>query len=608
MKQRTLFLLSLVVAFVLTFALGKMAFLLYNSSVESSSLTDCAQVLWHGLPMDLSTTGYLIAFPWLCSFVAIWWKKMPFRRILLPYYIVVALVLTAIVVGDIVMYEFWKFKIDSTVFAYLHSTEGATSSVSMGFLLSRLASFVLVAGLLGWVLYVLTPSRLQASSHRLLHSLVCLLYGGIIFLFIRGGVQESTMNVGQAYFSSSLFLNHAAVNPAFSLLASVSKNKDFSRQFRYLSEEECEQSFRGLYDQSSSDTEMLTDTLLRIPRPNVLVCMLEGFGGKFVQELGGLPDVAPHLSRLIPEGVFFDNVFANSFRTDRGTVSLFSGWISYPNVSLMRIPGRTATLPSLAHSLSAEGYSCRYLYGGDIKIMGKRGYLVASGYETLLSEDDFTFSERNETKWGVNDSLTALRTFHEIRSLPTEKPWHMVFQTLSSHEPFEVPYHRLEDPVQNAFAYTDHCIGQLVDSLKTLPQWDDMLVVILPDHGFLYELTYQDPEFFHIPMLWLGGALKEPRRMSVLMNQSDLCATLLAQMGISHQSFPWSRNVLSSTYDNPFVYSTYPGGVLYRDSTGTTVFDITASEPILEQPAPNPERILKAKSILQTSYTRLQNK
>ena len=130
MKQRTLFLLSLVVAFVLTFALGKMAFLLYNSSVESSSLTDCAQVLWHGLPMDLSTTGYLIAFPWLCSFVAIWWKKMPFRRILLPYYIVVALVLTAIVVGDIVMYEFWKFKIDSTVFAYLHSTEGATSSVS----------------------------------------------------------------------------------------------------------------------------------------------------------------------------------------------------------------------------------------------------------------------------------------------------------------------------------------------------------------------------------------------------------------------------------------------------------------------------------------------
>ena len=96
--------------------------------------------------------------------------------------------------------------------------------------------------------------------------------------------------------------------------------------------------------------------------------------------------------------------------------------------------------------------------------------------------------------------------------------------------------------------------------------------------------------------------------MSVLMNQSDLCATLLAQMGISHQSFPWSRNVLSSTYDNPFVYSTYPGGVLYRDSTGTTVFDITASEPILEQPAPNPERILKAKSILQTSYTRLQQK
>ena len=192
--------------------------------------------------------------------------------------------------------------------------------------------------------------------------------------------------------------------------------------------------------------------------------------------------------------------------------------------------------------------------------------------------------------------------FQWVASQPQDHPWHLVFQTLSSHEPFEVPYHRLEDKVLNAFAFTDQCVGELVDSLRTLPSWDNTLIILLPDHGFLYQLTYEDPAFFHSPMLWLGGAVKEPRRMSVLMNQSDLCATLLAQMGIRHDDFPWSRNVLSRQYAYPFVYSTFPSGIMFADSTGVSVFDITSNRPITEQPAPSPERIRKAKALLQTSY------
>ena len=93
--------------------------------------------------------------------------------------------------------------------------------------------------------------------------------------------------------------------------------------------------------------------------------------------------------------------------------------------------------------------------------------------------------------------------------------------------------------------------------------------------------------------------------MQVLMNQSDLAATLLSQMGISHTDFPWSRNVLSRAYTYPFVYSNFPGGILFCDSTGVSVFDIASRQPITEQPAPSPERVQKAKAILQTSYDQL---
>ncbi|MCR4920539.1 MAG: LTA synthase family protein [Bacteroidaceae bacterium] len=594
------FLLFLSLLFI--FAIGKVVFMVYNRDIEPFSLRDVWDVWRHGLSMDVSVACYLLILPWLLSLVSIFWRRMPMRWFLLPYCTIVAILLGLILGGDTVLYEFWKFKLNAAIFAYMSNPEGATSSVSTAFLITRVGGILLAIALIAWLLVKVVATWQPLPIKRVKGVLLHLLVAPFIFLGIRGSIGTSVMNVGVAYYSTSLFLNHSAVNPAFSLLASFERTKDYAAMFDYLPEEERAAVFAPLYP---DETEDITDTLLTTQRPNILIVLMESFGGKFVEELGGVPGVAPSMSRLIPEGIFWDNFYANSFRTDRGTVSTFSGWVSYPTATLMQMPDRLAGIPGLATCLAREGYSTGYLYGGDIKIMGKRGYLVSAGYEEFISDADFPFSEAHATKWGVNDSLTAQRMFRWIASQPQDKPWHLVLQTLSSHEPFEVPYRQLDDKVLNAFAYTDHCVGQLVDSLRTLPQWDQTLVILLPDHGFLYDLTYEDPAFFHCPMLWLGGAIREPRRMSVLMNQSDLCATLLAQMGIRHDDFPWSRNVLSRSYIYPFVYSSFPSGILFGDSTGITVFDITSNLTITEQPSPSPERILKAKALLQTSYDEL---
>ena len=605
---------ALLTCLLLTFAAGKALFMIYNRSVESFTLSDMAQVWLHGLTMDVSTSCYLLVIPWLCALIWLLWRGFPLRRVLVPYLFVVCMLLAIIICGDAYLYEFWKFKLNATVFSYMSHPEGAVSSVSTSYMVSRLLG-ILVFGLLTFGLMKRAlggeaeasgsqPRHPFSVSRRLLSIIAWLLVGGFVFVGIRGGVSRSVMNLGVPYYSQSLFLNHSAVNPAFSLFASMSKSKDFDSQFNYLPEGERAQAFEGLYPQ---DTEDVADTLLNVRQPNVLLVLMESFGGKFVRELGGLPDVAPCMSRLIPEGVFWTNYYSNSFRTDRGIVSALSGWTSYPTASLMRLPEKLNTIPSIAQSLAQEGYSTTYLYGGDIRAFGKRGYLLQTGYETLVSDADFPLSQAHETKWGVNDSLTALRALQLVRQMPSDRPWHLVWQTLSSHEPFEVPYHRLEDEKLNAFAFTDHCIGQFIDSLRAMPQWKDLLVILIPDHGFLYDLTYQDPAFFHSPMLWLGGAIRNPRRMDVLMNQSDLAATLLSQMGLPHHQYPWSRNVLSSHYSYPFAYSSYPGGILFADSTGVSVYDITANEPITEQPAPSPERLRRAKAILQTSYDMLGN-
>lgn len=601
--SRILYLLRLWFSLLLLFALGKMVFLMYNADVSPFGCADAWQVWWHGLTMDISTAGYVTALPLLLALVSVWWRNLPLRWVLWPYLTVVAVLLAVIIGGDTVLYEFWKFKLNAAIFGYMQNPEGATSSVSPLFIITRVGGILLLAVLAGWLLLRRTPKHFPAVRLRLVHTVLLVLCGGALFVGIRGGVQQGVMNVGVAYYSPSLFLNHAAVNPAFSLLSSLSKTKDFGGQFNWQDDKSLARSFEGLYP---GETEDIQDTLLRVKRPNVLVVLMESFGSKFVHELGGLPDVAPGMSRLIPQSIFWTRFYSNSFRTDRGTVSAFSGWVSYPTVSLMRLPEKLNHLPSLARSLQREGYHTGYLYGGDITIMNKKGYLVATGYRQLTSAADFPKRETSESKWGANDSVTARRTYEMIAGGQMPEPWHMTFQTLSSHEPFEVPYHRLSDKKLNAFAFTDHCVTTLIDSLRNTPQWDNLLVILIPDHGFLYDLTYESPEFFHAPMLWLGGAIREPRRMEVLMNQSDLAATLLSQMGISHTDFPWSRNVLSRNYRYPFAYSSFPSGILFADSTGVSVFDITSRKPITEQPAPSPDRIHKAKTILQMSYDRLE--
>lgn len=147
-------------------------------------------------------------------------------------------------------------------------------------------------------------------------------------------------------------------------------------------------------------------------------------------------------------------------------------------------------------------------------------------------------------------------------------------------------------------------MGKFIDKLKALPQWKDLLVICLPDYGFYYpeEGLVHDPRIHHIPMLWLGGAIKQPMVIDKLMNQSDMAATLLAQLGISHKEFNFSRNVLGKDYNYPFAYYTYNNGFAFRDSTGTTLIDNNSGKALIESPAPNERRTELGKAILQSSY------
>mgnify|MGYP000143280109 FL=1 len=608
MKKRIAYISLYFFTVLLIFILQKPLFMLYNGSIEKGfGFADYMQVMVHGASLDAATAGYLTAFPFLLVLISIWFRKFPLKKILYGYYILAAALISIIFVVDMALYTFWGFKLDASVFLYIDSPKEALASVSVGFILLRVLAILLLIALNSWVLLKITPSVLNATRKRIAGTAGMLLLGGVLFIIIRGGVTESTSNIGQVYFSNEPFLNHSAVNPDFSLLSSMGKSQDFASEFNFFDEEKRAALFDGLYPTTDGDSII---QVLNTKRPNILIILMEGFGGAFVEPLGGLPDVTPHFNRLSKEGVFFTNCYANSFRTDRGTVCTFSGYLGLPTASVMKIPAKSRTLPAIAEGLSKAGYKTDFLYGGDINFTNMKSYLLSTGYQRLTANTDFSLAEQTSNAWGVNDDITFEYLYNQLRNRKEEGPWHTAFLTLSSHEPFEVPYHRLEDKIPNAFAYTDECLGKFIDRLKQTPAWKDLLVICLPDHGFYYprEGSNAMPRFYHIPLLWLGGAVKQPMQVDKIMNQTDLAATLLGQLGLEHTAFTFSRNVLGSDYKYPFAFYSFNNGFSFRDSTGVTVFDNNSGSILFNEPEADESRLDKGKAILQTVYDDLGNR
>ena len=591
-----LYLVKFYVATLLFFLVAKIGFMLYHHGGHDFTFTDMLQVLGHGLSLDLSTSLYILIIPFLLTILSLWINLS--RWIFRGYYIIIAIILSLAFVTDTSLYEFWLFKLDASCLQYLETPTEAMASVSMVYILFRIICVLVIATLFYWIYDKLTTQsqKLTAQSQKLIATLVAILLIPLIIIGIRGGLDESTTNIGQVYFSQNQFLNHSAVNPVFSFIASFEKTASNNVSYRFMDDDECQHIVSELYHTQSIGS----DTLLTTQTPNIIVILLESCGGQFT-EISGRTDITPNLNRLAREGIYFTNCYANSWRTDRGIVCTLSGYPSFPTISVMKIPSKSRTLPNIARTLQDErGYTTHYLYGGDINFTNMRSYLVSGGFAALTWKNDYTKDEQETAKWGVRDDIT-FETLYQLTTTMSQ-PYLIGYSTLSSHSPWDVPIHHFDDEVLNAFYYLDQCVGNFIERLRKSDAWDHTLVVMLPDHGIVYNgLDESNPLLNHIPMIWVGGAVKAPKRIEQICNQTDLPATLLGQLGINHDTYIFSRDVLSKTYTKPVAIHTYDDGFIMTDSVSFVNYDFISDRVIIEQGKKNPQLLLWGRAILQAA-------
>ena len=598
MRQRLIYLIKVYMLTVAIFIAAKLVFMLVNYEGHAFGVSDVVAVIIHGLSLDLSTSLYFLILPFLITLVSLWCDDRRLHTILRIYYGIIATMMTFAFVADTSLYPFWGFKLDASCLQYLETPAEVRASVSGFYMTIRLLLLILGSYAL-YRLYKAIPFWAKNPSRRRAATATNILFIPLIVIGIRGGLDESTTNIGQVYFSQDQFLNHSAVNPIFSFLSSFEKTASNIVDYDFFSQDECDTLMRDLYPTTSVNT----DTLLTTSRPDIVIVLMESAGDIFEKAM-------PRLRRLKKEGIDFAACYGNTWRTDRGTVCTYSGYPSFPTSSVMKMPQKTNYLPGIAATLREAGYQTYYLYGGDINFTNMRSFLVTTGWEKLKWKADYTNEEQNSAKWGVRDDITFNTLYEQIAAIDTSATHtrHLFgFSTLSSHEPWDVPLQKLDQPIPNAFYYLDNCIGHFIDRLKRLPQWDNLLIIFLPDHSIDYgHFTEAVQERNKIPMVWAGGAVKAPRKITQLCNQTDLAATLLAQLQLPHAQFRWSRDVLSASYRYPFAVHNYNNGFSLTDSTGFIAYDLESSRLVTNESSQATRLERMGKAILQATTADLK--
>lgn len=561
--------------FVVLFVLQKPLFLFLEKGSATQPVdnifTELPAVIWHGLPLDLSMAGYLSVIPGLLSIAVVWLKRELVKPIMNIYFIIASLFITCSFLLNASLYPYWKYPLDSTpLFYFFTSPADAIASVSIWqVILSIVILIVLTIGV--WFTLRMRGEKRQRYSrysygyggfgsgkrnrfddfdrHRGRTSIILLLLTGLLFLPIRGGITVSTMNTGQVYYSQNAYLNHSAVNPLFSLFESITHQEDFASQYRFMKDKEADKIFATMTSTSDENTyPLLNEATFKKGTPDILIVIMESFASDIMPSMGSYKDVAVCLDSIAQQSILFTRFYANSFRTDRGMVSILSGYPAQPTTSIMRYPRKTSQLPSIARNLAKyKNYKTTYYYGGDADYCNMRSYLVSQGYQHIISDANFPIEDKI-SKWGVPDHILAAKMMEDIKAQQNEKrPMLRILQTSSSHEPFEVPYHRLKDKRLNAFAYTDSVMGAIVREYRKLPRWKNTLIVFVPDHvgGYKENLNDHDRSRYQIPLILAGGAISRPMKVGIIGSQQDIAATLLGQLGVEHREFTFSKNMMS---------------------------------------------------------------
>ncbi len=572
MKDRLRFFGLLSLYWLTFFSLSRLLFLVYLYD-QTSTLTmrEVLTPLALGLRMDAAMTGYWMIITGLIFTASPFIGDRTVSIVQSGFTTLFLVICSVIVVADFELYKHWGFRINSTPLMYIGSE--AAGTITSTVLITLLLLFIgLFVSYLLFYIKRLAPSLRQLDSLDKKWTPVWFLLTALLIIPIRSSFSVAPLNTGFVYFhKTKAFPNHAGINPVWNFLRSVTRDEHSKYPDNFV--REYEDDFQSLLKAEGKTTSLITKE-----KPNVIIIILESFTAKIIEPLGGMKDITPSLNALTSEGILFTNFYSSGDRTDKGIVSILSGYPAQPRTSIIKYPSKTQSLPYLPKEMEKLGYHTSFVYGGDIGFANMESYLTTAGFGNITTVDNFD-SDIDNSKWGVADHYVFNQLLAECDT--ARNPFFKVMLTLSSHEPFEVPMKPVFEGTDesalflNACHYTDQSLGNFIREATQKEWWDNTLIIITADHGhrFPNPAELKEKERFKIPMLWLGGAIaRQDTAIQTFGVQTDISSTLLNQLGVHSTDFTFSKNLIAADV-KPFAVYIFNNGFGYVSANHENIYD-----------------------------------
>lgn len=251
----------------------------------------------------------------------------------------------------------------------------------------------------------------------------------------------------------------------------------------------------------------------------------------------------PNIDRLAAEGILFENAYTPMPLTLPAHSSMFTG--TYPpyhkvhgNINY-RLDESNVTVAEIlrdADYTTAAIISAYVLYPQ---------FGIDQGFESY----NYTFvepiaaglnvSNRDTERRGGEASEFACRFLEEHK----DKSFFLFLHYYDPHydyippEPFATQYS--DDLYSGEIAYTDYCLGQVIDKLKELGLYDSTLIIIVGDHG---EALGEHGEIEHgyyiyqgamrVPFIIRAPGLRKAARIDEIVSLVDVMPTILSYLNI----------------------------------------------------------------------------
>jgi arylsulfatase A-like enzyme/tetratricopeptide (TPR) repeat protein len=247
----------------------------------------------------------------------------------------------------------------------------------------------------------------------------------------------------------------------------------------------------------------------------------------------------PYIDNIAAGGVLFENVVTPAPITLPAHVSLLTGLIPpshgiHDNLNYS-LPEEKLTL---AEILKANGFATGAVVSAFV-LDARFG--LHQGFDSF--QDDFVKAYNTVSGCERRGDETTEFAVQWLKQHQNEK-FFLFLHYYDPHFPYDPPEpyatQYANDPYPGEIAFTDHCIGRVVETLKELGMYDSTLLIIAGDHGemlgehgekehlfFIYEAALKVPLLVKMP-----GSARVPVRVKETVGLIDVVPTVCDWLNI----------------------------------------------------------------------------